>query len=194
MLFYNFNQIVAWSMHVSTATFHMMPHFSKSSNTCLLVRNKLPSLCEDFKLCSPSEKGLGPCCRKLAAPLRHAQGLNSMWNLWMLWGNFLFQYQLKYLSTHVFIKTWCNEGTGPGSCHSSTFLTWFIIIWFCIWSSFEWHCHIVQHWMCHIHVYTGSKSNEISPPVTSQGQTSESGSCRNISHILPQTPPRTLAT
>jgi len=45
---------------------------------------------------------------KTGRTLRRAWGLNSMRNLWMLQGNFLFQYQLKYLSTQIFIKTWCS--------------------------------------------------------------------------------------
>ena len=64
------------------------------------VWNKPPSPCEDLELCSPS---LGPRCWKLAGPLRCARELNSMQNLWMMQGNFLFCYQLKYLSAQIFI-------------------------------------------------------------------------------------------
>ena len=72
-------------------------------------------------------------------------------------------------------------------CLFEAFAMWFIIIWVYIWTSFEQHCCIIQHKMCHIHVYMGSRSNKISPPATLQGQTSKSQSQRNkliISHSL----------
>jgi hypothetical protein len=57
------------------------------------------------------------------------------------------------------------------------FVTWSIVIWVWVQTSFEQQCRIVQHWMCHIHVYTGRKSDEMSPQTTSQGE------IQNLSHV-----------
>ena len=61
-------------------------------------------------------------------------------------------------------------------CLFEVFVTWFIIIWVWVWTSFKQQCCIIQQWMHHIHVYMGWKNNEMSPQATSQGETSESWS------------------
>jgi len=64
------------------------------------------------------------------------------------------------------------------------FATWSIIIWVWVRTSFEQHRCIVPHRMRHIHVYTGSKSNEMSPPATSQGETFRiSVTCKRVDRL-----------